>query len=201
MLARTSSSVAGNGVHSSNAMVIVASSWRWISVALSGVRRCGAAVEVRAEGDAVLVQLAQRGQRHDLEAAAVGQDRAGPVHEPVQAAEPLDPVGAGPQHQVVGVAEDRCAAPVARTWSAVIALTVPAVPTGMNTGVAHRAMRGVRACPARAAPSCACERPAEASCPLQQAGVAVAVEAVAGGDRVRVGGPHPLACRRRRRPA
>ena len=45
------------------------------------------------------------GQRHDLEAAGVGQDRAGPVHEAVQAAEPRDALGAGPQHQVVGVAE------------------------------------------------------------------------------------------------
>ena len=33
------SSVAGNGVHSSNAMVMVASSWCWIAVEVSGVSR------------------------------------------------------------------------------------------------------------------------------------------------------------------
>ena len=35
----TASSVAGNGVHSSNAMVMVASSWSWIAVEISGVSR------------------------------------------------------------------------------------------------------------------------------------------------------------------
>ena len=33
------SSVAGNGVHSSNAMVMVASNWCWIAVERSGVSR------------------------------------------------------------------------------------------------------------------------------------------------------------------
>ena len=36
----------------------------------------GATVEMRLEGDAVGVELAQLGQRHDLEAAGIGQDRA-----------------------------------------------------------------------------------------------------------------------------
>ena len=63
-------------------------------------------VEVRAEGHAVLVDDPQVAERHDLEAAGVGQDRPVPVHEPVQAAEPLDALVAGPQVQVVGVAED-----------------------------------------------------------------------------------------------
>jgi hypothetical protein len=35
-----------------------------------------AAVEMRGEGDAVLVELAHLRQRHDLKAAAVGEDRA-----------------------------------------------------------------------------------------------------------------------------
>ena len=38
--ARAWSSVAGNGVHSSNAMVMVASNWSWMAVELSGVSRC-----------------------------------------------------------------------------------------------------------------------------------------------------------------
>ena len=52
----------------------------------------GRAVEVAAERDAVLVDDPQVAERHDLEAARVGQDRAVPVHEPVQAAEPRDPL-------------------------------------------------------------------------------------------------------------
>ena len=105
---------------------------------------------MRAEGDAVFGQLAQLGQRHDLKAAAIGQDRAGPAHEFVQAAEPRHPFGAGPQHQVIGVAEDDVGAG-SRTWSGYIALTVPAVPTGMKAGVliSPRGM-AMRAAPGRA---------------------------------------------------
>ena len=61
----------------------------------------------------------------------------------------------GPQVQVIGVAEDDLASSGgARSSSAVIALTVPAVPTGMNTGVAM-SPRGVCRMPARALPSVA----------------------------------------------
>ena len=44
-------------------------------------------------------------QRHDLEAAGIGEDRIGPVHELVQPAELRHPLRAGPQHEVIGVAE------------------------------------------------------------------------------------------------
>jgi hypothetical protein len=63
------------------------------------------AIDVRAEDDALVGNLAKLRQRHDLEAAGVGQDRPVPVHEFVQAAERRDPLGTGPQHQVVGVAQ------------------------------------------------------------------------------------------------
>ena len=63
------------------------------------------AVDVRAERDAALVELAQLRQRHHLEPARVGQDRVRPVHERVQAAQRRDALGARPQHQVIGVAE------------------------------------------------------------------------------------------------
>ena len=63
-------------------------------------------IEVAAERDAVLVDDPQVAQRDDLEAARIGQDRAVPVHEPVQPAEPLDPVVPGPQVQVVRVGQD-----------------------------------------------------------------------------------------------
>ena len=65
----------------------------------------GAVVDV-AERDAVVVDRGERvAQREDLEAAGVGQDRPVPAHEAVQAAELGDQLVAGPEVQVVGVAE------------------------------------------------------------------------------------------------
>ena len=64
------------------------------------------AVDVAGEGDGLFLDLGDAGQGHDLEAAAVGQDRLVPAHEFVEAAQPLHPLGAGAQHQVVGVAQD-----------------------------------------------------------------------------------------------
>ncbi len=107
MLAAASPCVAGKAVHSSSTMVIVASSWCWMRVAALGREPVRRAVEVRAEGDALLVELPQLGEAHHLEAAGIGEDGAGPVHEPVQPAQPLHPVRAGPEHEVVGVAEDQ----------------------------------------------------------------------------------------------
>ena len=63
----------------------------------------GAPVDMRTEGQPFLVETTQFGERHRLEAPGVGEDRAGPGHEPVEAAEPGDALRAGPQHQVVGV--------------------------------------------------------------------------------------------------
>ena len=51
--------VAGNGVHSSNAMVMVASNWSWMAVDASGVSRWAEPVQVGAEGHPVLVHGAQ----------------------------------------------------------------------------------------------------------------------------------------------
>ena len=82
------------------------SSRPWISIERSGVISWQRAVDMRAEGDALLVELAQLRQRHDLEAAGIGQDRMRPADELVQAAEPRHALGARPQHQVIGVAED-----------------------------------------------------------------------------------------------
>ena len=62
-------------------------------------------VEVRSKCHRALVDLAQTGERHDLESAGVGEDRHRPVHEFVQPAERGDAFGARPQHQMVGVAE------------------------------------------------------------------------------------------------
>ena len=46
-------------------------------------------------------------EREDLVPARVGEHVAGPVHEPVQAAELGDQVGARAQHQVVRVGQDQ----------------------------------------------------------------------------------------------
>ena len=110
------------------------SSSAWISSERSGVSRCAEPSMCELEGDAVLVELAELRQRHHLEAAGVGQDRPRPVGEGVQAAERRHPLGARPQHQVIGVAEDDVGAGRPHLIQ-VIAFTVPAVPTGMKAGV------------------------------------------------------------------
>ncbi len=62
-----------------------------------------AAVVGGAEDGALVADL--RLQREDLVSARVGQHVSGPGHEPVQVAQLGDEIGAGPQHQVVRVAE------------------------------------------------------------------------------------------------
>ena len=64
-----------------------------------------AAVEMGAELHALLADLAQLRQAHDLEAAGIREDRARPVHEFVQAAQRRHPLGAGPQHEMIGIAQ------------------------------------------------------------------------------------------------
>ena len=71
-----------------------------------GRERGAAAVEMRLELDARLVDHAPARQAEDLVAAAVGEDRPRPADEAVQAAAPRDQLVAGPQQQVIGVAED-----------------------------------------------------------------------------------------------
>jgi hypothetical protein len=95
----------------------------------------GGAVQMRDEGDAVVVDPGQallsfgdeviglnpagvfhehlaeaRAQRHDLEPAAVGERRPGPVHERPEAARLGDDVRPGLQVQVVGVGQHRLGA-------------------------------------------------------------------------------------------
>ena len=39
----------------------------------------------------------------------IGQDRSWPIHEAMETAQARDPVGAGPQHQVVGISQNALA--------------------------------------------------------------------------------------------
>ena len=63
------------------------------------------AVDGRTKHHALGVDLAHLAQAEHLVAAGIGEDRPRPVHEPVQAAQVADRLGAGPQHEVEGVAE------------------------------------------------------------------------------------------------
>lgn len=61
---------------------------------------------MRAECHAFLVELAQLRERHDLKTAGIGQDRAFPAAELMQATQPRHALGTRPQHQVIGIAKD-----------------------------------------------------------------------------------------------
>ena len=63
------------------------------------------AVEMGAKGDAGVLHLAQLCKGHDLKPAEIGEDGMRPIHELVQATERRNAFRAGPQHEVVGVAE------------------------------------------------------------------------------------------------
>ena len=60
---------------------------------------------MRLEAGALFLDRAPRGEAEHLIAAAIGQDRARPPDETVQAAASCDEIVAGPQIEVVGVAE------------------------------------------------------------------------------------------------
>jgi hypothetical protein len=64
------------------------------------------AVYVRLKLDAFLAQFTKRVQTKDLKSTAVGQYRAIPGHEPMQTAEPVDRHMAGPEKEMIGVAEN-----------------------------------------------------------------------------------------------
>ena len=64
------------------------------------------AVDVRAEGDAVVGDFAKIGEAEDLVAAGVGDDGMRPGHEFMEAAQFANQSGAGAKIQMVGVGED-----------------------------------------------------------------------------------------------
>ena len=65
-----------------------------------------AAVDVRGKAHAVVGDVVERGERKDLEAAAVRQNGAVPVHELMQPPCARDELVAGTHIEVIGVGED-----------------------------------------------------------------------------------------------
>ena len=99
-----------------------------------------------------LVGDAAVGEREDLEAARVGDQRPVPAHEPVQAAGARDPLRPGRDEQVVGVAEDQLVAEPGD----LVRLEPAHRPLRRERDERRRLDRPVRRCagrPARAAPS------------------------------------------------
>ncbi len=60
---------------------------------------------MRPKTHAFVVEPTQPGQRENLETSRVGEDRSGPVHEPMQAAQLADQLVPGAQEQMVGVGQ------------------------------------------------------------------------------------------------
>ena len=68
-----------------------------------GRKQIGLAVDVTFEVGAGFVHRSGEGQRENLKSAGVGQHRAIPVHEAVDAAEFLENFEAGAKHQMIGI--------------------------------------------------------------------------------------------------
>ena len=66
----------------------------------------GGAIEVRFELDAIVVDGAHVAEGHDLETSGVGEDGPFPVHEVMKSTKFFDEVCAGPEGEMVGVAEN-----------------------------------------------------------------------------------------------
>src|SRR5258708_4870208 len=71
-----------------------------------GAEEVGAAIQVAAELDPLLPDLADRRQRKELEPARVREDGPVPSLETMHPSEPLEQVDAGAKHQVIGIVED-----------------------------------------------------------------------------------------------
>ena len=142
----------GSGGQTSSTIWMSAPSSSWMCDGDSGVRRWTS--RRRCERNVTPSSSTFGLEREDLEAAGVGERQAVPAGEPAAARRARDDVGAGPQHQVVGVAEhDLRAEPLVVVGAEV--LDRARVPTGMKHGVRIRAA-GVcaRSSRARAADSC-----------------------------------------------
>ena len=105
MARSTSASVHGSFTHSSNCIWMSEPSRSWISIERSGVRIWRDPSMCDWKVTPFSSSLRSLRERHDLEAAGIGEDRIGPVHELVQPAERRDALGARAQHQMIDIAE------------------------------------------------------------------------------------------------
>ena len=71
-----------------------------------------AAIQMRFESHALLIEFSQAGERHDLKSAAVGQHRFVPAYQFVQAAQTRHTFRARPQHQVICVPKNDISAEI-----------------------------------------------------------------------------------------
>ena len=92
--------------HSSKAMAMSTPIRCWMSIDVSGDRKCAEPSMWLRNSTPFLAHLADRREREDLKAAGVGEHGAVPGHEAMHAAELLEQIDARPQHQVIGVVED-----------------------------------------------------------------------------------------------
>ncbi len=96
-------------------------------------RRCS--IDMILKTHSFLRDLSQFCQRKNLVTATVSQDRSVPAHEFVQPAEMFDHIEAGPNEEVISIAQNDLRLQLVQFAAGVTAFTVPCVPTGMNAGV------------------------------------------------------------------
>ena len=91
-------------------------------------------VQMRAKRHALFGYLPQITKTENLESARIGQNRARPRHEPVQAAHPSHLLDSRPQIKMIGIAKKNL---YVKVFENVLrnAFYRAAVPTGMKTGV------------------------------------------------------------------
>ena len=136
-------------MHSSKTRAMSEPSAACTSIETSGERKSSRAVAIGAEASALLgdrddrAVLAARaaaalhlvgdpamGEREDLEAAGVGDQRPLPAHEAVQPAGGGDPLRPGRDEQVVGVAEDQLVAKLRDLGGRPVPAPSPSSPAG-----------------------------------------------------------------------
>ncbi len=81
-------------------------SWAWMSVARSGVRRWEEPSRCELNLAPSSLDRASRRETEDLVAAAVSEDRLRPADKPVETAASRDEIVAGPQVQMIGIAQE-----------------------------------------------------------------------------------------------
>ena len=103
---RTTSRSLGNPTTWSSTIATSLPKSSWMATARSGEMATRRPSTCERKTASCSVTSMQMGQAEQLEAAAVGQDRSVPTHEAVQSAEGGDDLFAGPQCEMIGIAQD-----------------------------------------------------------------------------------------------